>query len=100
MPFLDVHRSFSTGSSDQKVGLACQECRNLDQLAYLSDRGSLPRLVDICGDRKLRCLLGGREDLQATIKSWTSLGIDAGPIGFVKRRFEDERNGEFRGQFL
>ena len=44
--FLDIDRTSRTGRSDQQIGLAAKECRNLDHIDDFADRSGLTGFVN------------------------------------------------------
>ena len=45
--FLDIDRTSRTGRSDQQIGLAAKECRNLDHIDDFADRSGLTGFVNV-----------------------------------------------------
>ena len=90
LAFLDVHHAAGAARLDQKIGLAAQERRDLQDVDGLGGFGRLRRLVNV-GEHGESRVADGLQNSQAFLQAGAAIGIHARPVGFVERRFENER---------
>ena len=88
-PFLDVHDAAGAARLDQKIGLAAQERRDLQNVDGFGGLGGLRRLVNI-GEDGESGVADGFQDAQTFFQTGAAVGSHARPVGLVERCFEDE----------
>ena len=92
--FLDVDRLSRLGRCEQQVGLAAEEGRNLDNIAYLPHRLCLPTLMNVGGDTQSILVLHVAQHLQSLVDARATERMDGGTVGFVERSLEDDVNAQ------
>ena len=91
LALLDVHRAARRGRGDQQVGLAAEERRDLQHVAHLRHRRRLVRFVDVGRHGQAGFVsFTRRRTSSPRFHSRAAKRLDAGAIGLVERRLEDE----------
>ena len=91
LPLLDVDDSAGAPGGEQQVGLAAEKGGDLQDVGDLGGRLGLRRLVNIGQDREACSLRTPARMRSPSLKPGPAVGASAGAVGFVERRFEDER---------
>lgn len=90
LTFFDVNRFAGFRGGGEKVGLAREKRRNLQQVDDFRDRRRLRRFVDVGRCRKTGLFADFGEEFETFVETETAEGADAGAVRFVERAFENE----------
>src|SRR4051794_6188417 len=89
LSLFDIDDAARAPSRDQQIGLAAEEGRDLEDIRDFGGGFSLRRFVNIRQDGKARGFYAA-DDAKALAQARSAKRVDAGPVGFIERRFEDE----------
>ena len=89
LSLLDVDDAAGATRGQQQIGLPAQEGGYLQNVGDRSRRFGLRRFMDIGEDRKAFRLEPGQYT-KAFDETWPAICVQAGAVGLVKRRLEDE----------
>ena len=90
LPLLDVY-SFAGGrSSEQEIGLAAEERRDLQKVTHHPGRGGLLRKMNVGGDRHPLLPTDLFQHRQPLVEAEPAVAGGTRAVGLVERRFEDE----------
>ena len=92
LPLLEVDRRAGPRRRRYQVGLAREQRRNLQHVGDLGHRRRLRGLMDVGQHRESGFALDPLEHAQALLQAGPAKRSLAGAIGFVERRFENDRN--------
>src|SRR6267378_1979034 len=94
LAFLDVHRAIGLAGSHEQIGLAAEECRDLQHVGHARGERHVAGFMDVGHDGKP----GGGADLlecaQPRFESRAARGVQARAIGLVVRRLVDDADPE------
>ena len=93
LALLDIHDAAGAPRFEQQIGLAAKERRDLQDVDHLGGGSRLRGLVDI-GEDGVPIGFHAGENPQAFFQARAAETGEAGAIGLVERRFEDERPGD------
>lgn len=100
LAFFDVDGASGFAGGDEQVGLAAEECGNLEDVAGFRNGRAVRRLVHVGEDGKV-CVFGdATEDARAFCQAWTAEAGDGGSVGLVVGGFKDVGNVEIGGYAL
>ena len=89
LSLLDVDDAARAARRQQQIGLPAEESGNLQDVGHRGHRFGLRRLMNIGEDRKAFRLQPG-QNAQSFDEARPAIGVQAGAVGLVKRRLEDE----------
>ena len=93
LALLDVHDAAGASGVDQQIGLAAEERGDLQNVDGLGGELGLRGLVNV-GEHGDAAIAHALQDAQAFFEAGAAIGADAGAVGFVEGRFEDEGAGD------
>ena len=91
---LDVDDGARFGRRDDELRLHAQVRGNLDDVANLTGRRRLIRIVDVREDRQIELLLDLLEHAKAGLEPGTLVVLERAAVVLRERRLEDQRNAE------
>lgn len=100
LALLHIDRYACLGCAVNKVGLAAEECRDLDHVQDLGCFFKLGDVMDVGENRHLQFLLDGCEDFKSLIETRSAEGIEEGTVCLVIRGFENVLDAEAFADFL
>ena len=94
LSFFDVYGAAAERSGDHEIGLAAQECRNLQHIDYFCDLRDITHFMNVGQNRNLQFALNFFQNAQAFFNAGSTKAANRSAIGFVIAGFEDERKTE------
>src|SRR2546425_6760634 len=92
LALLDVYRALGHSGGNDQVGLAAEECRNLQNIHNFGDFWNVLDLVNVSQNRHVNLIFHFFQNAQSCDKSWPAKTAHGSAICLVVRGFEDERN--------
>ena len=95
LTFFDVDRFARLRHRTDKIGLTTQKCGCLQHIDHTGNGFDLLGFVDIGQNRHTNLTTHFIENFQALIHAQAALGVARGAIGFIKRTFVNQGDGQF-----
>ena len=95
LTLLDVDDLAGFGGGNQQIGLAAEECRNLQDVDDLRGAHALLDVVHVGQHRQLQALLDLGKDRQRRLQADAARGVRRGAVGLVEGGFKNQADAGF-----